>query len=348
MHKIINGLRYGNRKTKGIISSVIGLFLFGTISLVLAFATLLPLWGMSSIFSYILAVIVMQSVSFAKTGEILPKQKKAKSKTDEIKEPDETMQDNEEQKTEKDEEKDEEEDESAVLDQYQEKDVKRLLVKYKVRKDHRPVMIDSCQSKQIRQCPAYAWMEKNELALLLFEKEPRLVTFPTSKLAHLTYEPHVLAFPRTDYEQFQKPSFLNLVFSSYLPTVYEDNTAARKLYRKNLYVLGEDLKFTNRSAKVIMELTQLDVCMDEKIRNQRVTNPYVEKAYELNILLKDGVLTVTEFKHQIREVLNDLSHANISEADFSMYLRQMLSGRMITSEYAQYYMDYRKKYHTKD
>lgn len=340
MRKILNGLRYGNTKTKTYIITTMILLVFGTISLLMVISTGKPLWGMSMFFCYIFSFLISSSLSFHKSekernpsSEKEGKEKKTKTRGN--------QEDIEEQ------EEDYEEEEQVkpvdILEKYDKETVKGILVKYKVNKDHKPIMIDSCESQGISQCPAYVWLTKGELHLLLFEKESRKVTISLSSFPLIVYEKGALADPNVDYPAFTKTSFLSLVFQSYLPTTYEDNRGSIKNHRKNLYVIKPDLKVTNTSARTILDLLQAEPQIGGEFADPRLHNPYFEAAYKCSFMLRDGVMTVTEFKTKIKNLLKNLADAKINQAEFQMYINQMVSGRLITQEYADYYLDSRKK-----
>jgi hypothetical protein len=339
MKKIINGLRYGNTKTKTYIIGVLLLILFGTFSIGAIIVTKLPLWGMSVAFCYLLAIILMQSVSFHKVGEVIEKEKKSKTNEKKAKKESTTKEKVVDKDAADDEESDEDPDE--VLQQYDEKKIKGVFVKYKVNKDHFPIMVDSCATYKIYQCPAYAWLEKGTLNLLLFEKEPRKVEISITGTQEITYERGVAVNTNMDYKTFSKPSFINLIFSAYLPSIYEETIAGRRSYRKNLYVIGTDLKVTNTSAATIMKLLSLNLSVRKQIRDTTYQNPYFEAAYALNVMLKDNVISVNEFKIKIKDILQKLADAKISNQEFMEYMNQLIQGRLITREYAQYYIERR-------
>jgi hypothetical protein len=326
MDKIWNGLRYGNKKTKGYILATLFLLSFGSVSVGFTIAKKSPLWGMSAIFCFLVAFLFITSLSFHKTGKQIIKKTREELALSEESSKDQL----------------EEEIEENIYERYDEETVKGVFIKYKVNKDHKPIIIDLCQSEKVRQCPAYIWADRGDLNLLLFEKETRKVTIPISKVTKITYEKGVLANPLLDYAGFQKTSFLNIVFSSYLPTLYEDSKDGRKVYRKNLYVLSPDIKVTNTSIRTIMDMLKLDLSYEGRFTDPDMHNPYFEKAYLLSIMLRDTVITVSEFKVRIKKLLQQLSEANISSDEFHLYIRQMVNARLITKEYAEYYLSYRK------
>lgn len=333
MKKILNGLRYGNIKTKAYIIGILLLFLFGTFSIGMLITTWSPLWGMSIAFSYLTAIILMQSVSFHKVGEVQKRHKEDKLNISEDNAGLTMMDLNPEEETKQVKEQED------FLEKYDQKKLKAVFVKYKVNKEHYPIIVDSSDRYQIHQCPTYAWIGKGELNLLLFEKEPRKVTVLLSNIHEITYERGVIVNSNQDYSGLQKPSFLRMIFSSYLPTVYEETIAGKRSYKKNLYVIGEDLKVTNTSAATMFKMLSMNLSVRRQIRDKEFQNPYFEAAYALNIMLKDTVITVNEFKVKIKEILQNLADAKISNDEFMNYINQLIRGRLITREYAQYYIE---------
>ncbi|WP_312102382.1 hypothetical protein, partial [Lachnoclostridium sp.] len=132
MNKIWNGLRYGNKKTKGYILATIFLILFGSVSVGFTIDKWSPLWGMSAIFCFIVAFLFITSLSFHKTGkQIIKKTREELALGDDSSE-----------------EELEEEIEENIFEKYDEETVKGVFIKYKVNKDHKPIIIDLCQSEK--------------------------------------------------------------------------------------------------------------------------------------------------------------------------------------------------------
>lgn len=340
MGKIINGLKYGNKKTRSYIIIIILLLILGVVSVIAAIITKAPLWAMSAVFSFILACILIQSVRFQSTGRFAPEHKKEK-KDKKSSETEERLYSKASKKEVKEDSVEENSVEDNFMESISENDVKVICKRYKVNKDHHPIIIDSCISEKIIQSPAYVWIERDGLKILVFEKEPRKITIANPTMTTITYERGAYANPEKDYQYFNKPSFLKLVFSSYLPTVYEERMGSG-VYRKNLYVVGKDLKITNTSAKTMLRLLSLNLSVGNLIRDPRLQNVYFESAYALSIMLKDTVLSVGEYKVQIKDLLDKLTSAKISDEDFFEYMNQLVQARLITKEYAQYFLEHRK------
>lgn len=342
MNKIISGLRYGNKKTKSYIIITFLLMLSATVSAVVAVMQKSPLWGMGAVFFLMAAVIIMQSLRFQKAGEITGKEKEEKEKSEKLEN------DKEKRRKETEEKKSdfraaEADEEENYLEQYTKDGVKKLFVKYKVNKDHRPIMVDLCQSEKVRQCPAYIWVDKQGVNLLIMEKTPRKTVISDRQATKVIYEKGVVAYPKSDYEEFSKPSFLGVVFGSFLPTVYEDSINGRSIFRKNLYTIAPDIKVTNTSAKAVFDLLQPEFVVNDRVMDSEIYSPYFKSAYKLNILLRDGVIQVNEYKQKVKEVLESLAEAKISLEEFHKNIDQLVKGRMITEEYAEYYLEYRLK-----
>lgn len=344
MQKILNALRYGNTKTKVYIVAIFLLFVCCAVSAVLAWIHVSPLWAMISVFSFVLAIIFISSVSFKGpvTKKIIEKKEK-QSRKGKSNEKIKKLAQEEGTKEEDEKKENEENDEDGYLQEYSEDKIKKLFVSYKVNKGHVPIMIDSCRSERIRQCPAYAWVEKKSLYLLLLDRESRMVEIPLRKDTKIVYEKGIPVNRESDYAEFKKPSFVSLVFQSLLPTTYEDGKGFSSQTKKNLYVLTPDLMVTNTSAKALMDLLSMDMTLKEEEIYTKSYSPYFTAAYKLSIQLRDGVLSVKDYKLKIKDVLQKLGDAEISLDDFGRYIKQLVDGRLITKEYADYYVEYRRK-----
>ena len=83
--------------------------------------------------------------------------------------------------------------------------------------------------------------------------------------------------------------------------------------------------------------------VNDRVMDSEIYSPYFKSAYKLNILLRDGVIQVNEYKQKVKEVLESLAEAKISLEEFHKNIDQLVKGRMITEEYAEYYLEYRLK-----
>ncbi|MBR4515620.1 MAG: hypothetical protein IKO61_12145 [Lachnospiraceae bacterium] len=232
------------------------------------------------------------------------------------------------------------------LAQYDRKSIKKLLHKYKVKRDHRPVMIDRCDEFFIKQTPAYVWVDGKEFHVLLIEKEPRHLSLPIHGLREMRYLKKQVVNKDIDYGAFKGKSMLAELFRPYLPdltqsTVVDDPTAT-----KNLYGFGPGMYVTNRSAANIFDLLAMEFRVDDKVTLSAKVNYYFKEAYKANILLRDNVIDANGYADRIAKTLDDMAHSRISNGEFEDTLKQMIKNKLITLEFANHYRNVREKLQT--
>lgn len=229
------------------------------------------------------------------------------------------------------------------LAQYDKKTIKKLLHRYKVKRDHRMVMIDRCDDFFIKQTPAYVWVDGKDFHVLLIEREPRHLTLPIHGLREMRYLKKQVVNKDIDYGAFRGKSMLAEMFRPYLPdltqsTVVDDPTAT-----KNLYGFGPGMYVTNRSAKNIFDLLAIEFRVDDKVTLSAKVNYYFKEAYKANILLRDNVIDANGYADRIAKTLDDMAHSRISNGEFEDTLKQMIKNKLITLEFANHYRNVREK-----
>lgn len=229
------------------------------------------------------------------------------------------------------------------LESYDRHKIRKTLRKYKVKRDHRMAIVDNCKALSIYQTPAYIWVDDKEFHMLLIEKEPRHITFPLYKLRNITYLKKQEANEDIDYAAFKSKSILTEVFRPYLPdyahsTVMDDLSAY-----KNLYGIGPDIYFTNRSAANLFELLGAEFTVDDKVTMSTKVNFFFKDAYKANILLRDNVIDANGYADKISGILDSMAHSSLSYAEFKDTLNLMIKNKLITQEFAMYYMGVRDK-----
>ena len=229
------------------------------------------------------------------------------------------------------------------FEKYNRKVIKKTLHKYKVKRDHRMVMVDKCEELFIKQSPAYVWVQDKEFHLLLIEKEPRHISLPTFRLREMTYLKKQVVNEDVDYGPFKGKSILAEMFRPYLPdythsTVVDDMSAY-----KNLYGFGPGIYVTNRSAKQIFDLLPIEFRVDDKVTLSAKVNTFFKETYKANILLRDNVLDANGYADRIAKILDNMAHSTISYNEFKETLSLMVRNKLITQEFAGYYMNVRDK-----
>ena len=224
---------------------------------------------------------------------------------------------------------------------YDRKKVKKTLHKFKVRREHRMIFVDRSEKLKANQTPAYIWVEKKDFHLLLIEQEPRHITIPLYQIKNITYLKKQPANEDIDYAAYKGSSVLADMFRPYLPdyahsTVVDDLSAY-----KNLYGIGNDIYVTNRSASALFDLLGVEFQVDDRVTMSNKVNIYFKEAYKSNILLRDNVIDANGYADRISKTLDNLAHSTISYAEFKDTLNLMIRNKLITQEFASYYMGVR-------
>lgn len=234
--------------------------------------------------------------------------------------------------------------EGTFTEGFSDKELKKLFRTYKVKKNHRPVMIDFCSKYRISQCPAYVWVFRGQFHLLLLEEQPRKIMLPQGQMQTMFYERGVKANQRKEYSFLTGRSLMNLVFNEYKPTYYSTIRNNRQEEVKNLYVLGPGMKFTNTSVKELLLLLDPEFVVEDEITKSEEYNQYFKQVYKLKILLQDGGMHIQEYQGKVRSILKHLAEAPLPPAAVRMTLAEMVQKQLISSEYANYYIQYNRQY----
>lgn len=228
---------------------------------------------------------------------------------------------------------------------YSEKEIKKLFYTYKVKKNHRPVLIDSSKKYRIKQCPAYIWTHQGQFHILLLEKEARKLSLPLSEVQKMYYEKAVPANQKKEYDCLvEGPGIVSMVFSEYRPVYQSIIKDKRQVEVKNLYRIGEDIRFTAPSARELLELLQPEFVVDDEIMKSDDFNQYFKKVYKQKILLNDGALNMNQYQSRIKAILQKLAEAPITPAAFRMTLSEMAGRGLISNEYVSYYTQYNRQF----
>ncbi len=224
---------------------------------------------------------------------------------------------------------------------YDRKKVRKTLHKFKVRRDHRMIFVDHSEKLKANQTPAYIWVEKKDFHLLLIEQEPRHITIPVYQIKEITYLKKQPANEDIDYAAYRSSSVIADLFRPYLPD-YSHSTVVDDLSAyKNLYGIGNDIYVTNRSASALFDLLGVPFQVDDRVTMSNKVNIYFKEAYKSNILLRDNVIDANGYADRISKTLDNLAHSTISYAEFKDTLNLMIRNKLITQEFASYYMGVR-------
>lgn len=231
----------------------------------------------------------------------------------------------------------------AQFKHYNKKMLAKVKKKYRVRKEHRPIIIDSSESYRIKECPAFMWRIHNKVYLLLLEKEPRRICISRDLIRHMGYEPNVEANPEGEYEAFKKESMVTGVFKEFLPDykIVKGKDGRKKV--KNLYTIYPDIRISNQSANDVLDLLCLNFMPEDKITKSDGLNGFFKRIYAAQILYKDQVYEIMEYKEAVENTLKDMCYAEMSKREFASTLENLVKGKLISQQYAKYYLEMRDK-----
>lgn len=373
MKKFIFGLRYGNWQTRLYVISIPACILLGIGVIIVSFIVNSMVLFLVGVGLGIGAIVLNHNVTIeeVESERQEPKtveQKKSKeskqkeTKESEQKEPKvEKQKESEERKqkepkqketrrteTEKEKASDSEivqnpAEKKEELVSYDEKKMKQVFYKYKVRKDHKTIIIDGWEEKNVHQCPTYVWVHRGQVHFLLMEKGVRELTVPIAKAGTLKYHKGVICQAKDEYLQFRKESLLSVAFSPYLPIYHEGNKNGRPVVYKNLLELGTGIYITNTSAKTIMDMLQPEFQVDDIVTRDLRYNDFFKEIYKAGILFREQIISAKEYQERVNDILQNLALSEASQKEYEATLQALYQNKLITEEYIPYYQQYRER-----
>lgn len=373
MKKFLTGLRYGNWLTKLYVISIPICILVGIVLIVLSFV-----WNV--IYLFLLGVAfgigaIALSQSFTIEEEFIeqePEEEKnqttkrlPRKKAQRKPEARETVEESQEleketvkksrrvepetqeteteikESEEKEKKKENKKPKQDELEEYDEKKIKQVFYKYKVRKEHRMIIIDEWKEREIHQQPAYIWVHRGQVHFLVIGDGVQELTVPVNKASSMLYQRGIVCQTKEEYPQFRKESLLSTLFSSYLPVYHEGNKNGRPVIYKNLFEFGSGIKITNTSARNVRELLQSEVQVDDIVTRDLRYNSFFKEIYKTGILFREQVITAKEYQDQVNDVLQNLALSDASDKEYEDTLQLLCHQKLISQEYMEYYKQYR-------
>ncbi len=360
MKKFIKALIYGDSITKKYLWGVLGLSLLTIVFIVAAAATQILALGILGVFAAFADMLWIQSMTLLnikvapKTKEEREKEKEEQKKAKTTAKAEKKAEAEEKKRIEK-----EKADNKGAGDKNNmspssfnsikdEEELEKLLTKYKVG-DRKQVVIDSCDSFGVYESPAYIWSDRSNYYLLIIGQPegPIRLKFNLHDNMKLYYSRGVKCSPAEEYRAFKRPSLVSSVFNMFLPDYYQKRTPQGITWNKNLYRLGKDMYFTNRSAKNVFNTLGASFEMEDEATIEETHGGEFKQAYKFNILWRDNVLTDKEYQEKINFLLSTLAKSNIKTEAYEKILDQMLDYNFITREYVDYYLNYKANWETK-
>ncbi len=364
LRKIWNTLRYGDKRTKTFLWWEIGLILATIALFAAAIASQSFLPGMVAIVTTIIAAAMAKDVALVvknggnagnaqgtaaqkgdkrgrrQTGDSpedalddeadAGDKKKKKSKKEKKKE------EQEEKDREEQEKEDEEEFGDNALASMTAEKLKRLLIRYKVKQEHVPVIIDLCIPERIRQAPGFAWMDGGMLKILLIERKPHMLERPVSKLQVMEVERGIAVKASNEYVELRENDIMKKAFTAYLPRYQKKEIGGRTVLLKNLYVLDEDIKFTSTSVNELKKLFSFRIEIADRRLQDMDLSPYYKEVFVKSFLWRDGILSLQEYKAEVERIIDSLADPAVPYGEFETTLSALINSGLLPTEYRNY------------
>lgn len=234
-----------------------------------------------------------------------------------------------------------EENEKNELKRYNEDEVKRLLVQYKVKKESFLVLIDSSEKYRIKKCPGYVWSDKKNVYFLLLEKKPRTIAIPRLEIGGMRYEKGIIITDMEEYKKIKDSIFLYSMYRELFPKYYRTVTNGLSTFKKNLFIIGEDIRITTKSANGVMKASQCKLELNAKQFDKERFDCYFEEIYKVNLLYREEVWNREEYKEQLSSILTRLAHHEEKIEVYQNTIMQLAQYQLISQKYAEYFLDYR-------
>ncbi len=335
LEKILNSMLHGNTRTKIFLWSV---FILGVSAVFLLMAGIIlgvPYLGMGGVLVGFAGLILSQSVSLKdlNRGKKAKKQKTPKEKekaegSSDKKEKKEKGQSAPEEKTRKEREREK----SQYLSSLNAKKVKKMMKEHQVNQVHVKVMIDSYPAKKIEQAPAFMWRTDEMLHFLILTGQAEEFEVPLADIQGILLVKNVPADKEKDYQLFKYSSFISKMFQPYLPAYSEGTKSGELEVRKNTFRIEPGIYLTNSSVANLRKVLLPGVAflVDDKVIASKRFNEYFKELYRYSLLCKNMVITLDEYREQIKKTLDALLEAPIGGNEFANTIYDLNKYRLIT------------------
>ncbi len=222
---------------------------------------------------------------------------------------------------------------------------KSILHHYKVKRDYIPIIIDDSRKFDTAKTPALCWVKRKKVFFLLMEGNERVENMPLDLFLQVTYKREVKENNLAAYSKIKDDMGIYEKFEDVMPTF---NAVQSRLgvssYTKNQYVLGGTVAVTPRSMRALRSKYHFDMKLFDSMGISGEHSIYFKRAVEARVLWTDQVIGQQEYQNMIGAILQQMvDDRNIGRYDFLDDLEKMVENRLITSEYADYYMQQRGK-----
>ena len=352
LRKLWNTLRFGDAHTKRFLIGVGALGILSIGFLITAMVTFSPLFWLGTVVTVLLTVALAKDAKLAvikdnKERESMSEEelreeqarkaeeKKRKKESGKRKNSAGAVQETAEVREEREKEDAREFDGDALANMTEEK-LKRLFVRYKVKQEHVPVVIDLCVPEHVKQAPGFAWVEGGRLKILIIEDAPRMIERPLSALQVMEVERGISVRASNEYAKLRDTDWMKKYFTPYLPRYQKKEVGGRTVLLKNLYVLDGELKFSSPSVRELKTLFSFRIEMADRRLSEESFSPCYKALFTSSVLWKDGILNLKEYQQEVEQVLLSLAAQDISYQEFDNTLSAVINAGLLPAQYREF------------
>lgn len=217
---------------------------------------------------------------------------------------------------------------------------KKLLKVKNGNKKYIPIFVDEARRFDAYKRPAYVQLKGKTVSIILIENMLRTVTMPLDSFTRVTYAKNVEERNPEGYEELKNDSEVYQIFEELLPGLYSASTGlGSNTQYKNQYILGGTLAVSSRSMRKLMKRFDFDFHVFDSLDIRGSYSDYFKMAYENRIFWTDNCISQTEYQDRTRSLLQMMvDDEALLQYDFSNELNLMVRYKLITREYADYYL----------
>lgn len=217
---------------------------------------------------------------------------------------------------------------------------KKLLKVKGGNKKYIPIFVDEAKRFDAYKRPAYVQLKGKNVSIILIENMLRTVTMPLDSFTRVTYAKNVEERNPEGYEELKADSEVYQIFEELLPGLYSASTGlGSNAQYKNQYILGGTMAVSSRSMRKLMKRFDFDFHVFDSLDIRGSYSDYFKMAYENRIFWTDNCISQTEYQDRTRSLLQMMvDDDELLQYDFSNELNLMVKYKLITREYADYYL----------
>ena len=236
--------------------------------------------------------------------------------------------------------------EDIDVTKYTSSNMKKIIKAKKLGKDFIPVFIESWESQQVEKIPALCYVKDDKVHFLLLEGDmERDVSIPIVKFINVWYKKNVQETNLRAYKNLRENMGAYEMFEDVMPAFASSKAQpGAASFTQNLYLLGNDIAVGPPTMRELRKRFRFNTNIFASLNVRGEYSDYFKKAYENRIMWTDNVIGIQEYQRRIRAILQEMvNDENLIRIEFKEEVDRMVQYRLITDEYAQFYMNLKEK-----